>query len=247
MKIIFYLTILFTLLLISVSAISAQTEFSVYPQPDSPLQISNIVQRSETSVDDLGRTWESQIVDYTLQNVSDKTIRAYTLREFSREFDTDLGGIASSYKLSGGGMFMPNQLSNEQMGGSSRTLVGPDYPKMKQSSKLAIDFIVFTDGSTWGKDLSNSAQHFAGIKAGIKTILESLKKSNQQGDIESFIKTLNEMKELTPPDEQSEKWKKGFRIGSNSIKSQLKRAYETRGKKGVEVELQKLFDDYPDK
>ena len=247
MRQIFFLTFIFTLFLISVPVAFAQTEISVYPQRDSPLQISNIVQRSETSVDELGQTWESHIVDYTIQNVSDKTVRGYTLREFNRDFDTDLGGVISSYKLSGKGIFMPSQLSNEQMGGSSRTLVSPDSPKIKQSSKLAIDFIEFADGSTWGKDLSDSAQLFAGIRGGTKKVLENLKKSNQQGGIESVIKTLNEMKELTSPDDQNEKWKRGFRIGSNNMKSQLKRAYESGGNKGVEDELQKSFAAYLDK
>ena len=247
MKLISFLTIIFTLFSIFVSNASAQTEISVYPQSDSPLQISNVVQRSETSVDDLGRTWESLIVNYTIQNVSDKTIRAYTLREFSGEFDIDVGGVVSSYKLSGGGIFIPNQLSNEQMGESSSTLVTPGSPQLRENFKLAVDFIEFTDGSTWGKDLSNSAQQFAGIKAGIKTVLESIKKSNQQGGIKSVIKILNEMKELTLPAEQNEKWKRGFRIGSNGMKSQLKRAYESGGNKGAEDELQKSFAAYLDK
>jgi hypothetical protein len=82
---------------------------------------------------------------------------------------------------------------------------------------------------------------------GIKTILESLKEPNRKGGIEAVIKTLNEMKELSPPDEQSATWKRGFRIGANSIKSIVKRAYEAEGNKNAEIEFQKYSDAYSDK
>ncbi len=234
----FFLTILFTLFF-ALDAF-AQTEVSVYPQPDSPLQILNVVPSSRKSTDDTGREWNMLTVDFTLQNVGDKTIRAYTIREFSREFDTDLGGVIFSYKLSAEGILKPNQSSNQQIGEFGSTQVQENF-------RLAVDFIEFTDGSTWGKDLSNSAQQLAGLKTGIKMVLESLKESNQQGGIEAVIKTLNEMKELSPPDEQSATWKRGFRSGSNTMKSIIKRAYETAGKKGAEIEFQKYSDAYSDK
>lgn len=246
MKRIFFLTIVFALLLVCAFDAPAQTEISVYLQLDSPLQILNVVQRSNRSTDNEGKIWENQTVDFTLQNVSSKTIRAYTFRQFSGEFDTDLGSVMSAYKLSAEGIFKPNQVSNEQIGGSSFTLIDPDSPQIKESSKLAVDFIEFTDGSTWGKDLSNSAQQLAGIKTGIKMTLDSLKVSKQQGSIELVIKTLNEMKEPSPPDEQSEKWKRGFGIGAKTMKSIIKRAFETGGNKGAEIELQKYSDAYSD-
>lgn len=238
MKRIIFLTILFTLFF-ALDAF-AQTEILIYPQPDSPLQILNVIQRSRVSTDETGREWNLLSADFVLQNVGDKAIRAYTFREFSGDFETDLGSVIFSYKLSAEGILKPNQSSNEQVGESGSTEVKKNY-------KLAVDFIEFTDGSTWGKDLSNSAQQLAGLKTGIKTILESLKESNQRGGIEAVIKTLNEMKELPPPDEQSEKWKKGFRTGSNIMKSIIKRAYENAGKKGAELELQKYSDAYCDK
>jgi hypothetical protein len=244
MKRIVFLAIVFALFLISVLDATAQTEISIYPQPDSPLQISNVVQRSEKFTDDMGREWEKLIVNFTLQNICDKTIRAYTLREFSGEFDTHLGSVIAAYKLSGDEIFKPNQFSNEQIGESSSTLSTPSSTKFRENFKLAVDFIEFTDGTTWGKDLSNSAQQIAGIKTGIKKILESLKEANHQGGIEAVIKTLNEMKELSPPDDQSTIWKRGFRTGANSIKSSVKRAYETAGKKAAEIEFQKHSDAY---
>ncbi len=195
----------------------------------------------------MGREWENLTVDFTLQNVGDKTIRAYTLREFSGEFDTDLGSVVFSYKLSAAGIFKPNKFSNEQIGESSSTLVEPGSTQVRENFKLAVDFIEFTDGSTWGKDLSNSAQQIAGIKTGIKKILESLKEPNRQGGIKAVIKTLNEMKEPSPPDEQSEKWKRGFGIGAKTMKSIIKRAYEAGGNKNAEIEFQKYSDAYSGK
>lgn len=237
MKRIIFLTIVFALCLISAFDVSAQTEVSIYPQTDSPLQILNVVTQTRKSIDESGLEWNMLTVDFNVQNVGDKPIRAYTIREFSREFDNDSGGTISSYRSSA---LKANQSSDESLGETGST-------QAQESLKLAVDFIEFADGTTWGKDFSNSAQYFAGIKTGIKTILEKLKEPDQKGGIKAVIKTLDEMKELTTPDEQSERWKRGFRIGSTIIKSRLKRVYETEGKKGAEIELQKSFDAYSDK
>jgi hypothetical protein len=240
MKRIIFLMLVLALFLISAFDVSAQTEVVIYLQSDSPLQISNVVTKTRKSMDDAGKEWNMLAVDFLVQNVGDKPIRAYTIREFSREFDSDLGGTISSFRLPAVATLKSNQSADEHLGETGSTVVSENF-------YLAVDFFEFADGSTWGKDLSNSAQQFAGIKTAIKTILGSLKEANQQGGIEAVIKTLNEMKELLPPDEQSEKWKRGFRIGANSIKSRLKRIYETEGKKGAEIELQKSFDAYFDK
>ncbi len=74
MKRIFFLKIVFALFLIFALDASAQTKILVYPQPDSPLQIINVVPRSKKSTDDMGQEWENLTVDFTLQNVGDKTI-----------------------------------------------------------------------------------------------------------------------------------------------------------------------------
>ena len=240
MKQIFFLATFFGLFLISTRNASAQTEVSVYLQPDSPLQILNTTKRERLSSNFQAQEITMITVEFNIQNISNKPIRAYTIREFSREFDSDVGAVVSSYRLRPDGFLKPNQFANEQIGEF-------DLKPTPQSYKLGVDFIEFTDGTTWGKDLSNSSQLFAGIKSGIKKILESIKKLKQQGGFESLIKKIDEMKELTSPDGQSDSEKRGFRIGVNGIKSQIKRTYEKGGEKGAEVELQKFYDDYLDK
>lgn len=224
------------LCLISAFNALAQTEVSVYPQPDSPLQIFNVVAKTRKSNDFGNREMDVLTVDFNVQNIGDKPIRAYTIRQL----DNDLDVFITSYRLSAGGMLKANQSSNDSFGETGST----QRPK---NFRLAVDFIEFADGTTWGEDFFNSAPLFAGVKAGIKLMLENLKEINQKGGIEAVIKTLDQMKELTTPAEQDEKWKRGFKIGSNSIKSRLKRVYETEREKGVETELQKSFDAYLEK
>jgi len=151
MKRIFFLTIVFALFLIFALDAFAQTEVSIYPQPDSPLQILNVVPSSRNSTDNMGREWNMLTVNFTIQNVGDKTIRAYTLREFSGEFDTDLGSVIFAYKLSAGGIFKLNQFSNEQIGESSSNLVESGSTEVKENFKLAVDFIEFTEATLGAK------------------------------------------------------------------------------------------------
>lgn len=235
MKQIVFLTIIFALLAINVFA---QTEVSIYPQSDSPLQLSNIVPKWRKSIDNIGQEWNMLSVEFISQNVSDKTIRAYAIRQFSGDFDKDLGLVQFSFTLKNSGLRQPNQFINEAVGEEG-------FSKSPSIIKIAVDFVEFTDGSTWGNDLSNSAQQLAGVKAGVKVFVEYLNEIKKQNGIQDVIKTLDETKELLPPDDKSGNWKRGFRSGANAIKHSIKRAYEKEGIKGIESELQKSFDIFP--
>jgi hypothetical protein len=235
MKQIICLTILSTLFAINVFA---QTEVSIYPQSDSPLLLSNIVPKWRKSIDDRQQEWNMLSVEFISQNVSDKTIRSYAIRQFSGDFDKDLGLVQFSFTLKDSGLSQPNQLINEEIGEEG-------FSKLSLIIKIAVDFVEFTDGSTWGNDLSNSAQQLAGVKAGVKAFLEQLNEIKKQNGIQDVIKTLDETNELLPPDDKSGNWKRGFRSGANAVKRNIKRAYEKEGINGIESELQKSFNIFP--
>jgi len=235
MKQIILFAIVFMLLLTPVFALSNQPEVLVYPQPDSPVQLSSVVSKWRKSTDNAGLEWNMLTIEFSSQNVSDKAIRAYSIRHFSGEFDKDVGSVQFSFTLKDSGTFNLNHPSNEQIGEQG-------FLKPPESIKLAVDFVEFTDGRVWGKDISNSAEQSSGVKAGIKTALERLKETSRQSGIEAAIKTLDEIKELLLPDDKSVTWKRGFKGGVNNARHHIKRAYEKAGIKGAENELQKLFD-----
>jgi hypothetical protein len=236
MKQTIFLAIIITLLLTPVFAFFNQQEVSVYNQPDSPLRLSNVVSKWRISTDDKEQEWNMLTVEFVSQNVSNKTIRAYTIRQFEGEFNKGKGLTQFSYTTTPSGLLKPNQLCNEEIGEGG-------YRQIPQSIKLAVDFVEFTDGSTWGQDISESAQQLAGVRAGREAFLEHLKIINKQNGIEAVIKALDEIKDVLPPNDKSEIWKRGFRSGTSTIKFLMKSAYEKEGIKGAEIELQKSFDN----
>lgn len=237
MKQTMFLAIVITLFLTSAFAAFGQQVVSVYPQPDSPLQLSSVVLKQRTMTDDNGREWYMLSVKFVSQNVSNKTIRAYTIQEFEGDLTDKAGGTALSYSPSPLGWLKPNQLRSEGFGENSRS-----SEPQNQGVKLAVDFVEFTDGSTWGRDVSKSAEQIAGMRAGAKASLEYLRKINEQSGNEAVIQALDETNVLMPPENQSDIWKRGFRSGASNIKYRVKRAYENEGIKGAEAELQKPFD-----
>lgn len=232
MKRIFFLTIVFALFLISALDASAQTEISIYPQPDSPLQFSNVVPKRRIMTDNQGRDWNMLSAEFISQNVSGKSIRAYAIRQFEGEFSKDLGSTIFSYSATG--LFKPYDLRNEGIGESS-------FSETSKSIKIAVDFVEFADGSVWGADISKSAQMLAGLRAGAEASLEFLKNINKQSGFETVVKSLNEIK-VVPPENQSPQWSRGFGSGTSVIKNRIKNIYEKQGSKAAETELQKPFD-----
>lgn len=52
------------------------------------------------------------------------------------------------------------------------------------------------------------------------------------------------MAKIEPPESQSDKWKEGFRSGSNSVTGELKRAQQKGGLGQIEIELKQLAEEF---
>lgn len=237
LKQLFSLTFLF--LTIAVSAFAGDEEVaSIYPQPDSPLQLSKVAPRWEKTIDEKGRDWNILSLNFVLQNISNKAIRAYTIRVFKGSFNKDVGSIDFAIMPTKESLLKPNQIINQStVEASEKNSDGSDVEQ--KNLKLAVDFVEFTDGSTWGQDLSESAQRLAGLRAGAKTAQEFLLKAEKQNGLDSFPKAFDDVKDLLPPEGQSQHWKSGFKSGVNNIKSRMERLYEKEGGEAVVIDLQK--------
>lgn len=216
------------------ASLKQQNEVSVYPQSDSPLQLSNVVTKWRTSTSNQSGKWYMLTVKYTSQNVSDKPIRAYTVRLFRGEFKNNNGMTSFSYPVNLG-LLSSYQFRNGDIGEEG------GYQKIPDDIKIAVDFVEFADGSTWGEDISKSAEQLAGLRAGAEASLEYLKNINKQNGIEAVINSLEEIK-VAPPETQSNIWKRGFGLGRMIIRIRLKSVYTKQGKEAAETELEKPFD-----
>jgi hypothetical protein len=227
----------FAVILILALSLSASVDSSqqvlIYPQPDSPLRILNVSPQWKISND---AKWHMLELDFAVENVSEKAIRAYAIRVFEGELNDRSGSLSFSNLTSTTAIIQPNQTRSEEMRGHG-------YAAMPQSLKIAVDFVEFVDGSTWGQDVFESAQRLEGQRAGAKAMLDRLRRIKQQSGIEAVVKAVeDDALETRPPDEKIEIWKEGFKTGVGSVGARVRLAYKNGGLSAAQVAIEKPYD-----
>lgn len=231
-KALFLLTVLSCLAVNAFAFSVYQQEVSIYPQPDSPLLLSNPVPGWRVSIPPDGEKVNMLSVNFISQNLSDKVIYAYTIRFFDGEFDGSAGATMFTYSDMASVLFQPSQAKNEEAGE-----FGFGSPLKPKNVKIAVDFIAFTDGSTWGKDKSDSASYLAGTRAGIEAFQKYLLDVNRQNGMTAVIKALDETPQLQPSENQNDRWKTGFQRGTSIKKYRFRSIYKKDGLKAIEEAL----------
>ncbi|HEY0081045.1 MAG TPA: hypothetical protein VGB73_20745 [Pyrinomonadaceae bacterium] len=176
-------------------------------------------------------------VNYTLKNLSDKPIRAYTVLEETATSSSKVKNSTIKNITSTAQLLLPNQSRQEMFGGQS-------FSDPLLSLILSIDFVEFADGSTWGEDTQHAAENLAGQRAGGRETLKKLRGLFAAQGIEAVKKLITQgnIEVVSPLVGQSEKWQYGFKIGHNTILSRLRTAQEKGGSRQLADELQKTFD-----
>lgn len=210
------------------ASLNSQPQIVIVSQPDSPLQLSDAVPKFEIIKEIDGREWKQLYINLSKKNISQKTIRAYTLIV---PMELEWSGLTcpSSSK----GLLHINQ---QRKGEINLGSYDEDSPK---KIEISVDFVEFTDGTTWGLDVSNSSQTLAGMRAGGKAGQEYLLKIKGEKGINRVIEAVDEVQNISLPENQNNDWQRGFKIGLRSLSSHIKNAYKKEGIKGIEIELQK--------
>ena len=203
--------------------VSAQAPvITIIPQPDAPIRIS------------LGRVvsdnpYEPEF-EYSLLNVSEKSIRAHSIRID----DQLLGSTLSIHKF-------PWQ--------SGHTMPGTYGGNMKSSTpikgvRMSVDFVEFVDGTRWGPDTTNAAERVAGHYAGRRAERDLLLKLLREGGTPTVISALepDEAQLVSPPPGFSERWEHNYRVGMNAFRLELRRIYRSEGAAAMEISLRKEID-----
>lgn len=180
----------------------------VMEQKDSPLRITII------NVNNSPLSYQEIII--SLQNVSDKPIRAYTL-------------VGDAGKSSG--KVITNSFATEllQIGLSVTNSIDLERQSIKEgeTALLSIDYVEFEDGSSWGNDNQRKSKVLAGEREGRKVAVKQLKDLLKNRNISSMSDITNLLKDLegtivqVPEANQSDEWKRGFRLGYKSVISIL--------------------------
>lgn len=202
---------------------------SVAPQINTPLRIT------VESIDD--STPLAPQINYAVQNISDKPIRAYTVLE-----ETATNSARSRYSsivnlTSTAQILQPYQSKRDTFGGES-------FKEPLVSLVLSIDFVEFADGTTWSKDTQQAAENIAGQRAGGREASKKLRELLGKQGVEAIVNLVKQknIEIVAPSADRSEAWQHGFRIGHNTVLHRLKVAHEKGGLTQFTSELQKPFD-----
>lgn len=203
---------------------------SVSPQADSPLRI--------IATEVMSAELQNFRLSATVQNQSNKAIRAYAI---STEAVTNKGQVGSTDFLNltqRSGIWQPTEI---------RTIeVKKNQTEFLVSVKLTVDFVEFSDGTSWGTDTYKSRDILAGQRAGARLErqrLRDLLKSQGRAALVNDLKTSasGAMEALAGRNKSSE-WLIGFRNGVSAVRRRLERTLQSNGAVKIEIELDKPFD-----
>jgi hypothetical protein len=173
-----------------------------------------------------------------VQNQSGKGIRAYAITSRT----------ATSKRQNGNSQFMNiTQRSSVWQPTEIRSIeVNDSLDDQIRSVKLTIDFIEFTDGTTWGPDSENSRDLLAGQREAAKFEKQRLRKLMETKGPEALAVDAQAIDgsrvESAIESGHSVKWEEGFRQGVNAVRRRLRNAIASGSKEQIKAELSRPFD-----
>lgn len=208
--------------------LAAVPVISVQSQPDAPLCISVLsYDSSDTRV---------PVITFQLTNVGNKLIRAYAVTQETLRGTEKSRGLILADMDSTNAILHLGQLTTE-------SIVYPPLSERISQITLSVDFVEFTDGTTWGPNLSKSIETLTGRRAGVREANKHLLQLYKSGGVKAVIKHLEagEVSLVLPPGHSPE-WEESFRNGSGFTARRLKRILSNGGVEQVEAQLRRLVD-----
>lgn len=202
-------------------------QVAIEVQPGAPMHLSMSKLRWATP--------NREILDIYLavKNIGGLAVRAYATRS-GRPED---GGCFIYNVIAPGKVIRP-----EESDARSR-FVGVSRASPPKIIYEAVDFVEFTDGTTWGEDRCEVAQYLAGGRAGGRATIELLRGILKQEGPEAVLQKINNSTlELEPPDDHTERWKSAFREAVKTVIERVRRAYGSEGLTEIETILNKPYD-----
>lgn len=203
---------------------------TVQDQPGAPLKI--------ISVETKWATPDFQILEFYVgvENVSELEIRSYGWRldkgDGSQEKDCFMYNLPLPGKI----------LKKGDSDGKSTWRKFP-LENPTPSISLSVDFVEFSDGSTWGADFCRSAETLSGLRAGALAAKDKFAQVRHQVDGKGLINLLKQdALKVEAPDGHSSVWVDAFRDGVRRLFDKLRSANQEGGLPEVERVIQLPFD-----
>lgn len=196
---------------------------AIVAQVESPLVITVI------NVDNVAEAY--QTVNYSVQNVSSKKIKAYVLHHANQ---SSVGGTNIRFFQS----FAPGQIIQDSFSESRLNL------KTDEKIFLSIDYVAFEDGSAWGKDSQKQSEYISGYKEGQRKAVNQARQLLTDMDKNALPKLLQQQSnEINPPEineKKNERWLRGYVLGYRVVLGGLRSAYEKQGAEAVSSKLDEM-------
>jgi hypothetical protein len=171
-----------------------------------------------------------------IQNQSLKGIRAYTI----------VSETASDKKQGGNTDFLNLRTNIWQPTAIKATEVSDTQNDPIVRVNLTVDFVEFTDGTTWGPDTQHSSDILLGQREGARVerrrLRQLLRSKGPKAVIDDFQVADFSKAEALVGREHSAYWFDGFHSGVSSIQRRLKQASLSTNAEQIENELSKPFD-----
>jgi hypothetical protein len=199
------------------------TRASISVIPDAPLALQ-LAQPESVGVDQ-----HDPEVEVVITNTTDKPVSAYAIR-----YDIGLNS-----QLRPGGVELNNIYAAQFLLQPKETrttfISGVHYSLPIERIVVSIDFVEFTDGTTWGGDTYSSGEVLAGMRAGARTATKHLRELlAAQGAVSFAGKLERATDDISIPVGHSSKWQEGFQRGVAFITERAK--HEIKGFSTAEIE-----------
>jgi len=195
---------------------------SVRPQPDAPLRISAVTDNSDDR--------EAPLVGFLVENVAGKPIQAYWI-----SYDTRTHGVDVTLGVG------RNAGTKDQVLPPGKRREEGVLNRDRERIVLSVDFVEFSDGTTWGADTSKYAEGLAGQRAGARAESERLLKLLETGGLPAVVEAAG--KGVGPAGRAAEsRDEHSFLSGVRAVRLRVLQAYQSGVLAAVEPALRQPYD-----
>lgn len=191
-------------------------------EPGTPLVISAERQ--------LAKTEQTPEIAFNVTNVTKKTITAFAIKLEVVSGSRTVNTVAlHNLELSATDLAPNRSLSNFD--------TYENLSSEQHRVSLAVDYVQFSDGQSWGPDSAKSAERIAGQRTAIETITTRLAGIISETNANDLANVLESIANTEPPPQHSDEWNHAFRAATRSLAERLKRANRAGGLSQVNAEL----------
>lgn len=205
------------------SGLPNRAQVSINTKGDAPVEL-RVANPESAGVDE-----NEPEVTIVITNTSNKCVSAYAIKHEV--------GLNGQLRRSGVELAWVSNAQSLLRPGDSRTvdIGGARYSLPIERLVVSVDFLEFTDGTTWGPDTYSSREVLAGLRTGAKTAAKQWRQVLAAQGATGFARELERADDDSSiPLCESLKWREGFKQGIILIKERVKR--EARDFSPTEIE-----------